>query len=60
MNKTYQPLKRQHNVFNQATRKNYFEKLNQALKNLSIVDNYNAKRIQTVKHKFELFEDAAS
>ena len=60
MRKIYQPLKRRTKVFDKATRENYFEKLNQALKNLSYVDSYKAKRIQTFKHKVELLEESAT
>ena len=60
MRKIYQPLKRQDKVFDKEARENYFEKLNQALTNLSIVDSYNEKRIQTVKSRVEQLEEIAS
>lgn len=47
-------------VFDKPSRENYFRRLEQALINLSIVDGYKEKRIQTVKNKVELLEETTS
>ena len=48
MGNTDQPLKPRKIVFDQKSRESYFEKLHQALTNLSIVDDYKERSMRKV------------
>ena len=60
MGTTDQPLKSRKIVFDQKSRESYFEKLHQALKNLSIVDDYKERRLRTAKGRVDLLEKTSA
>lgn len=60
MENTDQPLKPIKIVFDQKSRENYFEKLHQALTNLSIVDDYKERSMQTAKGRVDLLEKTST
>lgn len=57
MGNTDQTLNSPKIVFDKLSRESYFEKLNQALTNLSIVDGHRKNRVRKVKNKVNLLEN---
>lgn len=56
MGNTNRPFNSRKIVFDKLSRESYFEKLNQALTNLSIVDDHKKTRVGKVKNKVNFLD----